>query len=92
MAQSHSQWQLQADILKLTGALDRDSVPALWAVAQQWLPSQTELECSLEEIERIDSAGMVMLIHLLEHAKNKLSYNAQFRAGAIAHFVSIEQR
>ncbi len=71
MAQSHSQWQLQADILKLTGALDRDSVPALWAVAQQWHPSQTELECSLEEIERIDSAGMVMLIHLLEHAKNK---------------------
>ena len=58
MAQSHSQWQLQADILKLTGALDRDSVPALWAVAQKWQPSQTELECSLEEIERIDSANL----------------------------------
>ncbi len=71
MAQSHSQWHLQADILKLTGALDRDSVPSLWAVAQQWRPSQTELECSLQEIERIDSAGMVMLIHLLEHAKSK---------------------
>lgn len=93
MAQSHSQWHLQTDILKLTGALDRDTVPALWAVAQQWQPSQTELECSLQEIERIDSAGMVMLIHLLEHAKKaKLSYNAQFRAGAIAHFVSAEQR
>ena len=36
MAQSHSQWHLQTDILKLTGALDRDTVPALWAVAQQW--------------------------------------------------------
>ncbi|WP_274883257.1 STAS domain-containing protein [Vibrio harveyi] len=71
MAQSHSQWHLQADILKLTGALDRDSVPSLWAVAQQWGPSQTELECSLQEIERIDSAGMVMLIHLLEHAKKQ---------------------
>lgn len=89
MAQSHAQWQLQQDTLTLTGALDRDSVPSLWAFAQQWKPSQTELECSLEEIERVDSAGMVMLIHLLEHAKKaKLSYNAQFRAGATAHFVS----
>lgn len=88
MAQSHAQWQLQQDTLTLTGALDRDSVPSLWAFAQQWKPSQKELECSLKEIERVDSAGMVMLIHLLEHAKAKLSYNAQFRAGATAHFVS----
>ncbi|HCG8428893.1 TPA: lipid asymmetry maintenance protein MlaB [Vibrio parahaemolyticus] len=71
MAQSHAQWQLQQDTLTLTGALDRDSVPSLWAFAQQWKPSQKELECSLEEIERVDSAGMVMLIHLLEHAKKQ---------------------
>ncbi len=67
-------------------------MPSLWAYAQQWQPAQSELECSLKEIERVDSAGMVMLIHLLEHAKKaKLSYNAQFRAGATAHFVSTEQ-
>ncbi|MEF1296650.1 NTP-binding protein, partial [Vibrio parahaemolyticus] len=38
MAQSHAQWQLQQDTLTLTGALDRDSVPSLWAFAQQWKP------------------------------------------------------
>ena len=65
------QWHLQAGILKLTGALDRETVPALWVEAQKWQPSQTELECSLLDIERVDSAGMVMLIHLLEHAKKQ---------------------
>ncbi|MGR5133939.1 STAS domain-containing protein [Vibrio alfacsensis] len=71
MAVSHSQWHLQQSTLKLSGALDRDSVPSLWAVAKQWQPAQAEVECSLAEIERIDSAGMVMLIHLLEHAKKQ---------------------
>ncbi|PFG55239.1 phospholipid transport system transporter-binding protein [Vibrio sp. ES.051] len=71
MDQSPAQWHLNQNILKLTGALDRDTVPSLWAYAQQWQPSQTELECSLEQIKRVDSAGMVMLIHLLEHAKKQ---------------------
>ncbi|GAD75551.1 phospholipid ABC transporter substrate-binding protein MlaB [Vibrio azureus NBRC 104587] len=71
MSQSHTQWHLQPDILKLTGALDHQAVPELWKVAQAWQPVQTEFECSLERVERIDSAGMVMLIHLIEHAKNK---------------------
>ena len=75
MSQSHTQWHLQSDILKLTGALDHQTVPELWKVAQAWQPVQTEFECSLERVERIDSAGMVMLIHLIEHAKNKLNYN-----------------
>ncbi|MDW2275747.1 MULTISPECIES: lipid asymmetry maintenance protein MlaB [unclassified Vibrio] len=71
MAQTPAQWQLDQNILKLTGALDRDTVPSLWAYAQQWQPAQSELECSLKEIERVDFAGMVMLIHLLEHAKKQ---------------------
>ncbi|CAM3075045.1 lipid asymmetry maintenance protein MlaB [Vibrio mytili] len=71
MAQSHAQWQLNDTKLELTGPLDRDSVPSLWTYAQRWKPSQSELECSLEGIERIDSAGMVMLIHLIEHAKKQ---------------------
>ncbi|MGR5550019.1 STAS domain-containing protein [Vibrio sp. DNB22_12_1] len=71
MSASHSQWHLQQGSLKLSGALDRDTVPSLWTVAKQWQPSQVAVECSLEEIERIDSAGMVMLIHLIEHAKKQ---------------------
>lgn len=89
MAQSHAQWQLQQDTLTLTGALDRDSVPSLWAFAQQWKPSQKELECSLEEIERVDSRRNGDVNPLIRACKKaKLSYNAQFRAGATAHFVS----
>lgn len=71
MAQSHAQWNLTTKNLKLSGALDRDSVPSLWAHALQWKPSQAEIECSLEDVVRVDSAGMVMLIHLIEHAKKQ---------------------
>jgi len=66
-----TQWTLDQNILKLTGALDRDTVPSLWAYARLWQPDNTQLECSLKEIQRVDSAGMVMLIHLLEHAKRQ---------------------
>lgn len=71
MAQSHAQWNLTSNNLQLSGALDRDSVPSLWAYAQQWQPDQAEIECSLKDVVRVDSAGMVMLIHLLEHAKKQ---------------------
>ncbi len=71
MEPSHSQWRMSTDTLKLSGALDRDSVPSLWAHVQQWQPAKGELECSLKDVERVDSAGMVMLIHLLEHAKKQ---------------------
>ncbi len=71
MKQSDSQWNMTTNILKLSGALDRDSVPSLWAQAQQWQPAQGEFECSLQDVERVDSAGMVMLIHLIEHAKKQ---------------------
>ncbi|ADT85949.1 lipid asymmetry maintenance protein MlaB [Vibrio sp. Vb2880] len=69
---SHPQWQLQGPALAaLSGPLDRDTVPELWAVLQQWQPQNAECELSLKSVTRIDSAGMVMLIHLLEHAKKQ---------------------
>ncbi len=71
MKQSDSQWNMTTNALKFSGVLDRDSVPSLWARAQQWQPAPGELECSLLEVERVDSAGMVMLIHLIEHAKKQ---------------------
>ncbi len=71
MKQSDSQWNMTTNALKLSGVLDRDSVPSLWAQAQQWQPAQGEFECSLQDVERVDSAGMVMLIHLIEHAKKQ---------------------
>ncbi|MEX3074280.1 lipid asymmetry maintenance protein MlaB [Vibrio alginolyticus] len=71
MGQSASQWNMTTDSLKLSGALDRDSVPSLWDKAKKWQPAQGEFECSLRDVERVDSAGMVMLIHLIEHAKKQ---------------------
>ncbi len=69
---SHPQWQLtNSELVKLTGALDRDMVPSLWKALQQWKPQNNQIEVSLQDVERVDSAGMVMLIHLIEHAKKQ---------------------
>ncbi len=69
---NHSQWQpTNSEIVKLTGALDRDKVPQLWKALQQWQPQTNQLEVSLQNVERVDSSGMVMLIHLIEHAKKQ---------------------
>ncbi len=68
----HPQWQMMnSGIAKLTGALDRDKVPLLWQSLQHWQPETAQFEVSLQNVERIDSAGMVMLIHLIEHAKKR---------------------
>lgn len=69
---SQSQWQQSSEHqFALVGDLNRDSVPMLWRTLQssQWAVEQAEI--SLAELKRIDSAGMVMLIHLLEHAKKQ---------------------
>jgi len=69
---NHPQWQLtNSELVKLTGALDRDMVPPLWKALQQWKPQNNQIEVSLQNVERVDSAGMVMLIHLIEHAKKQ---------------------
>ncbi|MEZ8825544.1 lipid asymmetry maintenance protein MlaB [Vibrio amylolyticus] len=69
---SHHQWQQSSfELVSLIGSLDRETVPSLWTYAKQWQPNQNEVELSLKSVERIDSAGMVMLIHLIEHAKKQ---------------------
>ncbi|HAS63058.1 MAG TPA: NTP-binding protein [Vibrio sp.] len=69
---AHHQWQQVDDShCELSGVLNRDSVPELWNQLKTWQPQQTSLEVSLAHVERVDSAGMVMLIHLLEHAKKQ---------------------
>ncbi|CAK4070855.1 MULTISPECIES: lipid asymmetry maintenance protein MlaB [Vibrio] len=69
---SQQQWRCVAeDRYVLSGALDRESVPLLWEQLKQWDVTANEIELSLEQVKRVDSAGMVMLIHLLEHAKKQ---------------------
>lgn len=69
---SHAQWhKVQSDSYQITGELNRDSVPALWQELQQWQPESSDIDVNLGNINRVDSAGMVMLIHLIEHAKKQ---------------------
>lgn len=55
----------------LTDDLNRDTVPALWLSIKELAFSQSTIELSLVGLTKIDSAGMVMLIHLIEHAKKQ---------------------
>ena len=69
---SNSQWQTNGQhSYLLSGNLDRNSVPALWRVLKHQIFPQGEVAVSLEQVVRVDSAGMVMLIHLIEHAKKQ---------------------
>jgi len=67
-----SQWtHKSASDYALSGALGRDEVPALWNVLQQWKPIADTVFVSLADVTRVDSAGMAMLIHLIENAKKQ---------------------
>lgn len=67
-----SQWQKQSDDSYLiTGSLNRDSVPQIWQAVQRWQPESSRIEVNMEQVKRVDSAGMVLLIHLIEHAKKQ---------------------
>lgn len=68
----HSQWlQKSTTEYTLSGDLDRDEVPALWTVLKEWQPEAEKIVISLADVKRVDSAGMAMLIHLIENAKIK---------------------
>jgi phospholipid transport system transporter-binding protein len=69
---THPQWHpLEQGQIELSGALDRETVPGLWQFLQQWQPTDEQIMLSLENVVRVDSAGMVLLIHLIEHAKKR---------------------
>lgn len=53
----------------INGELTRDTVPLLWQELKHWQPTETRIELSFNNTERVDSAGMVLLIHLIQHAK-----------------------
>jgi len=65
------QWQKDANGYTLSGELTRDTVPELWTALQGWKPTESSVEVSLQHTLRVDSAGMTMLIHLIQHAKNE---------------------
>jgi phospholipid transport system transporter-binding protein len=68
---SRTQWLEQGDCWAIVGELTRDTVPSLWAELERWKPAQETIVISLEKTKRVDSSGMAMLIHLIQHAKNQ---------------------
>lgn len=48
----------------LIGCLDRHSVPTFWAARESWIPSDTMIIFDLSALSRVDSAGMVLLLHV----------------------------
>ena len=63
--------KISDDEYQMLGVLDRESVSELWAYLSQWNHSHSSINLSLEKVERVESSGMVMLIHPLERAKIK---------------------
>lgn len=49
--------------------IDCDNVPLLWNELKQWRPDSKSIRVNLNRVNRIDSAGLVLLLHLIEHAK-----------------------
>ncbi|MBD1576196.1 MULTISPECIES: STAS domain-containing protein [Vibrio] len=69
---NHPQWLPHDDhSASLSGELTRDHIPALWQQFQGWQPPNSSFQVCLKSVKRVDSAGMVMLIHLIEHAKRQ---------------------
>ncbi|NAW65670.1 STAS domain-containing protein [Photobacterium halotolerans] len=58
-------WQVQENgHYRLSGVLERDTVPAFWQQRREWMPQDAKVTIELSELSRVDSAGMVMLLHL----------------------------
>ena|SRR5690554_2699433 len=56
----------------LHGGLNRDTVPNAWQTRQDWAAGEGQLSLNLAGVEKVDSAGLAMLIQLkAELARSK---------------------
>lgn len=51
---------------RLSGRLERDTVPEFWRQRREWMPQVSKVTLDLSALARVDSAGMVMLLHLYQ--------------------------
>jgi phospholipid transport system transporter-binding protein len=56
---------------KLAGALDFGTVPGVWPSLERLLQAGAELEISLADVERTNSAGLVLLVEARDLARDK---------------------
>lgn len=67
MSKPKIEWQVQENgLYSLSGTLERDTVPAFWRQRHEWMPQEAKVQLDLRAVTRVDSAGMVMLLHIYQ--------------------------
>ncbi len=77
---------LEADgsgLIRVSGVLDFQSVPALWGECANLFDTQADLQVDLSRVERSNSAGLAFLITCLREAE---------RRGKGIHFANIPEQ
>lgn len=65
------EWRVQENgYYCLSGELERDTVPAFWQQRHEWMPQDARVKLDLSALSRVDSAGMVMLLHVYQQLSN----------------------
>jgi anti-anti-sigma factor len=62
--------------VRVSGDLNRNSVPEAWSQRDSWLPADSDVVLDLAGVEHVDSAGLALLIRLkseLDAANQSLS-------------------
>ena len=84
MSKRKIEWRVQENgHYCLSGALERDTVPAFWQQRQQWMPADSAVTLDLAAVTRVDSAGMVMLLHLCQQLRQQ---------GAELHLLNVPEQ
>ncbi len=55
--------------IALSGVVDRHNIPSIYSEVTAWKSQHSQVELELKEVTRIDSAGMALIIQIIEHAK-----------------------
>ncbi|MDX1705203.1 lipid asymmetry maintenance protein MlaB [Pseudidiomarina sp.] len=88
MSKADISWQTEADTLIFSGVLNRDTVPELWNARSDWLSTDETLTIDLSGLERVDSAGVAMLLQakrqLLEQQRKLQLHSPSDQLRAIA--------
>ncbi|MCW8330457.1 STAS domain-containing protein [Photobacterium sp. SDRW27] len=67
MTKPKIEWLVQENgFYCLSGELERDTVPAFWQQRHKWMPQDARVKLDLSALTRVDSAGMVMLLHVYQ--------------------------
>lgn len=62
-------WQVEAGVLRLAGELDRDTLLPLWQQRATLMQQAESIDVS--GLDRVDSPGLALLVHLHETARRQ---------------------